>query len=74
MRLSRQNTDEPEKRRFYIMNKHEHNQSIHCDVVSCSHNDREGACALKSIKVSPCPNCNSGSKDTESMCASYEAK
>ena len=56
------------------MNKHEHNQSIHCDVVSCSHNDREGACALKSIKVSPCPNCNSGSKDTESMCASYEAK
>ncbi len=52
----------------------EHNQCIHCDVVSCSHNDREGCCGLNAIKVSPCPHCHTGEKGRESMCSNYEAK
>ena len=56
------------------MNKNQHNQAIHCDVVSCTHNDHEGACGLKAIKVSPCPNCDTGEKNCESMCSSYEAQ
>lgn len=53
-------------------NDQDHSQCIHCDVGSCEHNDQSGKCALNAIKVSPCPNCNSGDKQDESMCASYD--
>ena len=49
------------------------NQCIHCTVESCEHHDRENACMLNEIQVSPKKDCRNGKCD-ESQCASYKAR
>ena len=49
------------------------NQKINCNVKSCAFNDTENKiCELDKIVVQPCPNCNNGNPEDESMCGSYE--
>ena len=47
-------------------------QKIYCSVGSCSYNATDkNECTLKSIQVTPCPNCKKGNPEDESFCGSY---
>jgi len=51
------------------------NQKINCTVTSCKfNNEQRQLCQLESIIIEPCPNCNNGKAQDESMCGSYEEK
>ncbi len=46
---------------------------IKCSVCSCMYNaPDENICTLKDIQVCPCKNCNSGTPEDETCCASYK--
>ena len=49
-------------------------QSIHCNVQSCTHNDRGQYCDLQGISVAASTNGSTGKPEDESMCASYEPR
>ncbi len=47
-------------------------QKIYCSVGSCSYNAGDkNECTLKSIQVTPCPNCKKDNPEDESFCGSY---
>lgn len=47
-------------------------QKIYCSVGTCSYNATDkNECTLKSIQVTPCPNCKKGNPEDESFCGSY---
>ena len=49
------------------------NQTIHCSVSSCRHQNAKNVCELQAIDVRPNCNCHYGTCD-ESMCGSYDKK
>ena len=55
------------------MSQKKPNTSIRCRVSSCAYNcgDRE-YCSLQAIRVEPCPDCETGRSQDESMCGSYK--
>lgn len=55
------------------MSHHDKGQCIHCNVGSCTYNERQSKCSLESIQVSAKTNVGSGQPD-ESMCSSYKCR
>jgi len=50
-------------------------QKINCTVNSCAFNNKNHhICELNEIKVAPCPECNNGKAQDESMCDSYKQR
>ncbi len=49
-------------------------QTILCDVSSCSHFDKGNFCKLSSIQVSPCQYINNGIPEEETLCSSYDPR
>ncbi len=49
-------------------------QTIGCEVNSCSYFKQGGMCDLNRIVVKPCASCNTGNPEDETLCGSYQKK